>query len=215
MLDSFKSNFEQRKFWSGEFGEQYIKRNDSDEKINNNYKKLTGLNRDDIFIEFFNDLDKNIEILELGCNIGKNFSILKKMGFTRLSGVEINSKAIDIAKIKYPDINFYYSSIEELKLPEKSFDLVFTSGVLIHINPDAVKAIIEKMLTLSKKYIFGFESYSEVLTSVLYRGNNNKYWKQNFPKLFKKINPKLNLLKEKKIKYLDQELYDIFYLFEM
>ncbi|WP_026089926.1 hypothetical protein [Candidatus Nitrosopumilus koreensis] len=78
MKDFSKLNFEQRKFWSGEFGDEYIKRNDSVEKINNDYKKITGQNPDDIFIEFLDGLDKNIEILELGCNVGKNFSILKK-----------------------------------------------------------------------------------------------------------------------------------------
>ncbi|WP_026089925.1 methyltransferase domain-containing protein [Candidatus Nitrosopumilus koreensis] len=137
------------------------------------------------------------------------------MGFTKISGVEINSKAIDIARKTYPNVQFYNSSIEDLELPEKSFDLVFTSGVLMHINPEAVEEIIKKMLKLSKKYIFGFESYSETLTSISYRGNNNKYWKQNFPKLFQKIEPKLNLLKERKVKYINQKLYDVFYLFEI
>lgn len=208
-------NNEQKNSWSGEFGNQYIERNNSLDVVNNDYRKLTGLTYHDIFSDFFQDLDKNIMILELGCNVGNNFSILKTMGFTKLYGLDTNTKAIDIAKSRHADVCFYNSSIEECKLPEKHFDLVFTAGVLIHMNPNALRGIIEKILSLTKRYVFGFESYSESLTEVFYQNKHNMYWKQNFPQLFKKISPNLNLLKQKKIQYIDSDLLDIAYLFEL
>ena len=42
---------------------------------------------------------KNLKILELGCNVGINLEILKKMGFNNLYGLEINNKAIEIARV--------------------------------------------------------------------------------------------------------------------
>ena len=39
-------------------------------------------------------------------------------------------------------------------------------------------------------------------------------WKQDFPKLFKKIEPKLELIKQKKYPYLKDDLEDIGYLFK-
>ena len=39
-------------------------------------------------------------------------------------------------------------------------------------------------------------------------------WKQNFPELFKKIEPNLKLKKLEKYKYLKKDLTDVAYLFE-
>ncbi len=204
----------QSKTWAGKFGDDYVERNVSVDVVNKDYVKLTGLKYDEIFSDFFQDLDKDLDILELGCNVGNNLSILKSLGFTNLHGLDVNSKAIDIANSRYSDIHFYNSSIESCEFPAQSFDLVFTAGVLIHINPSALPNIIKQILSLSKQYVFGFESFSESITDVFYRNSNNLYWKQNFPQLFKNISPDLNMVKERKIPYLNSNLSEICYLFQ-
>jgi pseudaminic acid biosynthesis-associated methylase len=204
----------QAKTWAGNFGDDYVERNISVDMINTDYVKLTGLEYNDIFLDFFQDLDRNLTILELGCNVGNNLSILRSLGFTNLHGLDINSKAIDIAKSRYSDIHFYNSSIESCEFPARNFDLVFTAGVLIHINPVTLPDIIKKILSLSKQYVFGFESFSESITEVFYQNSNNLYWKQNFPQLFKNISPDLTMVKERKLQHLNSNLQDICYLFQ-
>ena len=80
------------------------------------------------------------------------------MGFTNLVGIDVNKKAIDIISHELPNYHFIQSSIEDFEA-DRQFDLVFTSGVLIHIHPDNLPKVIEKIKSFSKKWIFGFEYY--------------------------------------------------------
>jgi len=213
MKDSvMKTN--QEKFWLSSFGDEYLKRNLTYEDFNLLYKKQTGFNVDKPFQDFFADMDRNMSILEFGCNVGIKLEILKKMGFRNLTGVDINEKAIEIAKKRNPEIKFIHSTIDNLISKDNKYDLVFTSLVLIHQSPEKIITIISKIIELSKKYIFGYEYFSDQLTEIEYRGNTNVLWKQNFVELFQKNQPLLKLIKEKKYYYLKNELVDIGYLFK-
>lgn len=211
MLDD---NSEQREFWKNEFGNDYIKRNNSLVDVDIFYKKTTGHTKSEIFQNFFSFIEKDLKILELGCNIGINLEILKKIGFKNLYGLEINKKAIEIAKNRQPDIQFFNGSIEEFDFHDQKFDLVYTAGVLIHINPNSVEEIIKKIISLTNKYIFGFEYFSDDLVEIQYRDNANYCWKQNFPLLFKRLDSKLITVKEEKIPHLSENQQDIVYMFK-
>ena len=84
---------EQEKFWSGEFGNNYINRNKS--------KKLKK-NTDHFFEKIFKDKKIKISnIIELGANIGNNLESLGKIfKNSSLFAVEINNNACDILKKK-------------------------------------------------------------------------------------------------------------------
>ncbi|MBI1829461.1 MAG: methyltransferase domain-containing protein [Thaumarchaeota archaeon] len=212
MNNSYENNSNQRNFWAGEFGNSYIDRNYSTEEMNQLYKERTGFTFEQILKNFFIDIDKNSKILELGCNIGLVLSSLKKMGFANLYGLELNKKSFEIAKENNPNITFINSSMEDYDSKGEHFDLVYTSGVLIHIHPDALNAIIHKIVSLTNEYIFGFEYYSDSLVEVKYRGHSNVLWKQNFPLLFTKLYPSMTKIKEKKIYYKNEDLCDVAYL---
>jgi len=205
---------EQHNFWLGSFGDEFLERLSSIKKYDQSYNEQTGTTMTKIFNDFFSNLDKDIEILELGCNVGTKLEILKNMGFSKLNGLEINPKAIQIAQKNHPEMNFINSSIEEYDSKGKTFDLVFTSVVLIHQNPKIIESIIQKIIDLSHKFIFGHEFFSENLEEIKYRENSNVMWKQNFPALFQKINPNLKLLKEEEIPYKQNNLFDKAYLFQ-
>ena len=207
------SSIQQREFWLGQFGDSYMQRNSSIEKVNECYKKETGITVEQIFQTFFDKVDKKSKILELGCNIGLNLGILQRMGFTNLYGVELNEKSLDIAKKNNKNITFINSSIEDFESDE-TFDLVFTAGVLIHINPSILDSIIRKIINLTHRYIFGFEYYSDNLVEIKYRNYQNVCWKQNFPLLFKKLSPSLQVIKEEKFHYVNADLVDVAYLLQ-
>ena len=206
-------NTNQREFWKGDFGEDFRNRASTLENNNQWYMENVGIPEEDFWKKYFSKLDKDLKIIELGCNVGVKLSILKKMGFNNLTGVEINKNAYEIAKRNDPSITWINSSIDSFD-PDESFDLVFTSFVLIHINPEALNSIIKKMINVSKKYIFGFENYAEKLTEISYRGHSNVLWKQNFPALFKELEPSLETVIIEKIPYNNNDLVDVIYLFK-
>lgn len=206
-------NSEQREIWSGTFGDLYINRNQTIEQVNENFKKETGITVQSIFEDFFAKIPKNYSILELGCNIGVNISMLNKMGFQEITGIEINKKASDIASKNNPYAKIVNSSIEEFEA-QQTYDVVFTAGVLIHINPNYLNFIIKKIVNLSREYIFGFEYFSEDLKEVKYRNQLNSCWKQNFPKLYLTSFPNLKMKKIKKIFYKETDLVDVAFLLQ-
>ena len=206
-------NIKQREFWEGDFGEDYLNRIKTLEDYNQWYEENVGFPEEEIWKKYFSGFDKNMSILEVGSNVGIKLSLLKKMGFRNLTGIEINKNAYEIAKKNNPSITWINSSIDSFE-PDKSFDLVFTSLVLIHINPEALNSIIKKIIKISKKYIFGFEYYADILTEIPYRGHRNVMWKQNFPLLFMQLEPTLKQIISEKIPYKNNNLQDIVYLFE-
>jgi len=207
------SNFQQQNFWKGEFGEKYRERCNTVEYQNSAYKEKTGFTEEEVFIKMFEGIDKKSRILEVGCNIGLKLSILEKMGFKNLFGLEINKKSFEIAKKIHPKIKFFNFSIEQFKT-NKKFDFIYTATVLIHINPSIMDSIMSKMIELTTRYIGGFEFFTEILTEVKYRNKSNVCWKQNFPENFRKISPDLKTIFETKIQYKENNLVDVVYLLE-
>jgi len=213
MQDNFSLNKHQRNTWAGEFGDSYVERNKTIDQVNASFDELMGITLENLLSSFFSDLNRDTKILEVGCNVGLNLTILKKMGFKNLFGLEINEKAITIAKQRNPEITFFHSSIEKFETEHK-FDLIFTAGVLIHINPDTLPDIIKKIYGLTNKFIFGYENFSEDLTKLDYREHTNILWKQNFPKLYRELFPDLKTVTEKIYSYKNNDLQDVAFLLE-
>lgn len=214
MSDSINYNYNQRQFWIREFGNSYMQRNDSLDTVNHNDMELIGTTFEEIAKEFLEKLDRKSSVLEIGCNMGLRLLALRNLGFTNLHGLELNKKATEMAQKNNPKCTFINSSIEEFNPKGKQYDLVFTADVLIHINPLIINSVVEKMINLTKKYIFGFEYYSDNLVEVPYRDYNNVLWKQNFPSLFKKSSSQIAIIKEKKFYHKSSDLCDIAYLLQ-
>jgi len=190
---------EQQETWAGEFGNEYVERNLEFHDVQYTGPN-TGYNRLTITKSFFEDMPRDASILELGCNVGSIIWILNDMGFTDVTGIDINKKAIKMVNDRYPHYRFFHSSIEDFPISKK-YDMVFTSGVLIHINPTNIMPVIEKIKSLSSKWIFGFEYYSEEFEDISYyrkvsKGNLN--WTGNYAKLFNMKPERLELYEVRK-----------------
>jgi len=183
----------QQSFWQGFGGNGYITRN----KYFHNFEYTDGY-REDILKDFLSKIPKDSTVLELGCNKGQTIGHLKELGFTEVTGIDINRSALKIAREEFPQFEFIESSIEDY-FREQPFDLVITSGVLIHIHPNNLKGIIDKICLLSKKYIFGFEYYSREFQDTNY-GGKELCWSGNYVNIFN-IKPQrmeIHAMKEKK-----------------
>ena len=97
----------------------------------------------------------------------------------KLGAVEINHKAVDILKQREPNVKIYEDSLLNVDI-EEQYDMVLIKGVLIHINPENLKTVYEKMYKLSKKYIVVVEYYSPIPISVNYRKNEDVLFKRDF-----------------------------------
>ena len=205
----------QEETWSGEFGKEYTDRNTFDiDQVNELYINNYGISREQMNSDFVGRLDKDIKILEVGTNSGNQLALLQKMGFRNLYGIEINEHAVDLARKRLNGINVIQGSAFDIPFKDNFFDLVYTAGVLIHISKDDVNKVISEMHRCSKKYIWGFEYYSNDAKEVSYRGNTNLLWKADFSGIFRKAFPDLKLLKETKNKNLDYDNIDVMYLLE-
>ncbi|MDP7367411.1 MAG: methyltransferase domain-containing protein [Candidatus Pacebacteria bacterium] len=190
----------QEKFWSSKFGDKYIARNSQDfDKL---YTLRFGISRSQMNKDFLKG--KRIKnILEVGSNIGNQLSILQKLGYENLYGIEIHKPAIEKAKKRTKDINILYGSAFDLPFKDSYFDIVFTAGVLIHISPRDVKKAMREIYRTSNKYIWGLEYFDEKYRTIEYRNNKNHLWKGNFAKMYMDLFPDLKLIKEERYEYKD------------
>lgn len=131
--------------------------------------------------------------IEFGSNIGLNLKAIKTLlPHCELSAIEINSKAVEelnqIEKLKA-----YHQSILDFEVDYKR-DLAITAGVLIHINPEALPNVYDKLYDGSKKYILIAEYYNPVPVEVNYRGHNGKLFKRDFAGEMLDQHPDLKLI---------------------
>lgn len=161
---------EQEEFWAGQFGDEYIGRNCGEEVLASKIGFWSRVVRSGGTIA---------SCLELGPNIGLN---LKALGIllprVQMTGVEINAKAAEECA-KLERVKVVNTSILEYNSDEL-FDLTFTSGVLIHINPEMLPTVYDVLYQHSRKYILVAEYYNPTPMEVNYRGNQERLFKRDF-----------------------------------
>ena len=193
-----KKKTKQISHWAGTEGNAYVDRNPKNTKqLERLYRKDYDVSRGSMDEDFLKTIRKDTSILEVGANVGTQLQLLREQGFSKLLGVDINRHAIKEAKRLRPDVDIFEASGFDLPFKDGAFDLVYTSGVLIHISPKDVKEIMREMHRVSGKYIWGFEYYAPKCTEVTYRGKKNLLWKTDFSALFLKEFPDLKVVKEK------------------
>ncbi len=167
-MENFKTN--QEGFWAGEFGDEYIDRNDTGQLISGNLS---------LFNKILNSVHQADSLIEFGSNIGLNLVALKALlPNTDFTAIEINKKAIERLE-KMDFVTPINKSILEVDLDEE-FDFVLIKGVLIHINPEYLNTVYEKLYSASKRYICLVEYYNPTPVELDYRGHSGKLYKRDF-----------------------------------
>jgi pseudaminic acid biosynthesis-associated methylase len=190
----------QEKIWSENFGKEYTDRfYEGVKQIEKNFIQDYGISRQELDSEFLGDLDKNIKILEVGCNIGMKLYSLQKLGFKYLYGIDVQRYAVERSKEIQKNLDIIYASGYDIPYKDGYFDLVYTSGVLIHIPSSNIKNFLSEIYRCSSKYIWGWEYFAENYEEVEYRGKKELLWKNDFSKLFTETFQDLKLIKTKKV----------------
>jgi spore coat polysaccharide biosynthesis protein SpsF len=109
-----------------------------------------------------------------------------------LSGVEINRKAYE-ELIEIEGVKGYHTSILDFTTDYKR-DFSLIKGVLIHINPDELPTVYQRLYDSSSKYICIAEYYNPSPVELNYRGHTGKLFKRDFAGEIMKKFPDLKLV---------------------
>ena len=132
---------EQEAFWAGDFGTEYIQRNQGDALLASNL---------DFFAKALRSTRNVKTCIEFGANIGMNLKALKLLH----SILDFNS--------------------------QQTWDLALIKGVLIHINPDELPQVYDKLVAASGKYMLVAEYYNPAPVAIPYRGHTDRLFKRDF-----------------------------------
>lgn len=203
----------QLNIWESNFGQEYTDRNNlSLNDLEKLYKNNYGVTRTALNTLFLDKLDYSKKILEIGSNFGIQLLCLQRMGFQNLYGIEPQEYAVHLSKKRTKNINIIRGNVFDVPFKDNFFDIVFTSGVLIHIHPKNIKKALKEIYRCSCEYIWGFEYYSEKYTELEYRGQKEALWKANFPKIYQDIFPDIKIVKVKFLKYQENDNIDVMFL---
>jgi pseudaminic acid biosynthesis-associated methylase len=204
---------EQIKHWTGEFGKEYTDRNIlSTQELDSLYQRNYGITRTELNNIFLGGLDRSTRILEVGSNVGNQLLLLQQMQFDKLYGIEPQSYAVELSKSRSKGINIIDGTIFDIPFKDGYFDLVFTSGLLVHISPSDIESAMREIHRSTRRYIWGFEYYADDYAQVMYRGHANLLWKADFAKQYLQLFADLELVREKRLKYVDSDNIDSMFL---
>jgi spore coat polysaccharide biosynthesis protein SpsF len=177
---------EQEVFWAGDFGTEYIQRNQGDVLLASNLNCFSKALRD----------TRNVQtVIEFGANIGMNLKALKLLYPTvDMHAIEINTNAARELKKVIPVDNIYQSSILDWSPPpSRTWDLVLIKGVLIHINPDELNQVYDTLVAATGRYLMVAEYYNPVPVAIRYRGHVDRLFKRDFAGEIMEFYPEMQL----------------------
>lgn len=106
-------------------------------------------------------------VLELGCNVGRNLHYLREGGYTQLGAVEINAEALAQLADAFPDLareaDLRNGSLEEElpKMPDSSWDVVFSVAVLEHVHYDS-DWLLEHVARVARRFVVTVENEADI-----------------------------------------------------
>ena len=180
-----KYETDQENFWAGNFGAEYIDRNRGHKLLASNLN---------FFSKTLAQTGKIESCIEFGANIGMNLQALKLVyPEIKLKGIGINEEAANELKEIISEKNVYMESISEWS-PKETFDLVLIKGVLIHINPEKLNTVYQKLYDSTQRYILLCEYYNPSPVTIPYRGHSNRLFKRDFAGEMLDLYPDLTLV---------------------
>lgn len=171
--------------WRTGFGDDYQHRNGSDWVSIKNRSRLFG----DVFqaMENANKADPKPKafpesVIEVGGGCGDNLRAIdmiyeRSRAPIKLMACDPNEGArkamADVATVMPGDLS-------ALPYGDDAADLVFTSGVLIHVPPADLDRALAEIHRVSKRWILSIEYYNNVPEEIAYRGESGMMWRRDW-----------------------------------
>ena|SRR3990167_4134657 len=197
--------------WSGEFGQEYLKRN-----LHKNFSESHAKETSEHFKTILNHTNGVGKILEVGCNTGHNFNVWSKLGSFELVGIEPQEKAIRIGKEKKVPATLIKGSVYNIPFIDGYFDLVYTSGVLMHIPPQDLPKALNEINRVTNRYFLTTDYYDDNEVSVHYHQHEDMLWRRDMQKTCLEMLPHMKLILKRQFEQQDPRTgkYTYGFLFE-
>ena len=165
--------------WAGDFGTEYQSRNQS------SWPSIK--NRARLFSDVFNAMEQAkggfpASIIEVGGGCGDNLRAIDMIYARSNAPIKLMScdpneaarKAMaDVATVLPGDLN-------QLPYSDDAADMVFTSGVLIHVPPGDLPRAMSEIYRVSKRWILSIEYYNNVPEEIKYRDQSGMMWRRDW-----------------------------------
>jgi SAM-dependent methyltransferase len=120
------------------------------------YKALYNMYED--FSTYTSEKAKNKIVLDYGCGVGSITQKVATLNPSKLFGIDISevsiNKAIEDAKKLNLKIDYSVDNCEKTKFEAETFDLVFGSGILHHLNLEKSVSEINRVLKNNGEMVF-------------------------------------------------------------
>lgn len=163
--------------WTGSFGDAYTVRNDRSTLDARRAMWKLMLPRD------------AMSILEVGANKGLNLEAIEYLTAAELYACEPNDMARAELSSLLPETHIRSDFADKLGWPDKHFDLVFTSGVLIHVSPDKIEASLREINRVASKHIIIGEYFAPSEEMIPYRGHDHAMWRRDYGSMLMDLCP--------------------------
>ena len=120
------------------------------------YKAIFNSNED--FFQFLELNAINAEVLDFGCGIGSSLEKVLKFSPKKITGIDISEVSIRKAKNKIKEteleVELLVDNCEQTKFNSNSFDIVYGTGILHHLNMSMCLDEIKRVLKPGGNLIF-------------------------------------------------------------
>jgi len=110
-------------------------------------------------VRYLLGLDRRLSIIDVGCGTGGCLSVLERLGFVKLFGVEITIAHVRKARERCSAAFYIIAEGERLPFREKSFDCVISVGAIEHYT-DCERGMAELCRVVRKMLVVTSDCYA-------------------------------------------------------
>jgi SAM-dependent methyltransferase len=146
--------------WAGKIGSDYARQTIgvAPSGVDAHWWPMLKRSRVAIDRRILSDIPRTASILEVGCGVGNMMACLSEQGFVDIEGCDINADAVEACQAR--GFGAVKSSATALPYANGAFDLVYTSALLIHIDPAELATVQREIARVSRRWVYGYEYFA-------------------------------------------------------
>ncbi len=107
--------------------------------------------------ELLGEMGNLRDVLDVGCGQGRLAAVLKDvLPKAKYSGVDLGAAQIEGTRAVRPDGTFYQSKLQDFQ-PDRQWDLVLCSEVLMHVPPADIRAVAQTLKAAARRFMLLIE----------------------------------------------------------
>lgn len=108
-------------------------------------------------------------VLELGCGTASTLNVIRRRTGAACTGVDRCIEGLELARVRHPELDLREADIFDLPFPPKSFDLVYSVGLLEHFDHRDQERLLQIHGDLARKgAVLMVPADSLVMNSILH-----------------------------------------------